>query len=610
MPTSRMISRLVLSIFFFATTNHSFGQNYFSRIISSTGLSAHERLPEGTAQHYSSTIYVREPRFSPSGDLSIVLPGFGAMPVNFTRWYHYGNSFSYFGRPAGQPDGEVVFSRAGNRWHGMVITSNLIKYIIQQTTDDVYAISVVDEMSYRRLDANNDVEIPEPDIAVNPDICSPTNFCLADPVTIDIMTVYSPAARDYLGGVSSTVASLTTAITNMNVANLNSGVNAAVQFNLVHTEEVAYTETGNPSTDLNSLREADGIIDNVLTLRTVHQADLVSLILAPPSTSCGVGFLNTNSTNYFQILGFNVVLAGCAVSNFTLAHELGHNMGLRHDRYVDPSNTPCPNHHGYVNQAAFSSPVVNKRWRTILAYADQCFDAGFGCDRVNNWANPAILRNGDPMGIPVGDPMAADEVYAINRFACVVASFQGLSVVPMKFISLSGNIIRDEIDVEWKTQNESNVNRYIIEASLRLPDNFRTIHTVSANNRPQNTYRSTVPFLANDDVFIRIKGIDNDGKVTYSTVLHLPSTRNKGFNVELIQNPVHDVLRLRLREVKEGETTLRIFSVNSQQVYQKTMLLGSGMATCEVPVSSLTPGLYILQAVHEGKSITKKFIRH
>ena len=601
------ISLVLISAFVFKTST---AQNYFSRVIPASELTANEKLPEGNQQNFSSTTYVREAGFSPSGDISIVLPGIGAMPVTFMRWYHYPNSFSYAGRPAGQPEGEVVFSRSGNRWHGMITTSELVKYIIQQTTDDVYAISVIDEMSYRSLDAENDLVIVEPDVAANPDICSATNFCVADPVIINIMVVYSTATRALWGGDAASVANITTAITNMNVANLNSGVNAAVQFNLAHAEEVAYTETGNPGTDLNSLRESDGIIDNVLTLRTVHQADLVSLIVAPPSSSCGVGFLNTNSTSYFPILGFTVVLAGCAVGNFTLAHELGHNMGLRHDRYVDASNTPCAHHHGYVNQAAFSSPTMNKRWRTILAYNDQCSDAGFYCDRVNNWANPAITRNGDPMGIPVGDPDAADEVYGINRFACAVASFQGLIVVPLKFISLTGNMIKDAIEVEWKTQNESNVSHYIVEVSSRVPGNFRTAFTVSANNRSLNTYRSSIPFPTGEDVFIRVKGIDRDGKITYSTVLHLRAAGDKGFTMEVVQNPVRDVLKVRLRELEQGETTLRIYSVNSKQVFQKTIFHQAGDSYREVQVASLTPGLYILQAIHNGKSETKKFIRH
>ena len=73
-------------------------------------------------------------------------------------------------------------------------------------------------------------------------------------------------------------------------------------------------------------------------------------------------------------------------------HELGHIMGLAHDRYEhcehDTSNPQCPAlvrpyAYGYVNQEAFDNLVMTlltgKNWRTVMAYNDQCDDAGFSC---------------------------------------------------------------------------------------------------------------------------------------------------------------------------------------------------------------------------------------
>ena len=87
------------------------------------------------------------------------------------------------------------------------------------------------------------------------------------------------------------------------------------------------------------------------------------------------------------------------------AHELGHNMGLRHDRYVldreERTASPYPFGFGYVNQRAFEPGApASSRWRTIMAYQRQCGDAGFRCESPLLFANPALIWRGDRLGVP------------------------------------------------------------------------------------------------------------------------------------------------------------------------------------------------------------------
>ena len=75
----------------------------------------------------------------------------------------------------------------------------------------------------------------------------------------------------------------------------------------------------------------------------------------------------------------------------TFAHELGHNMGLKHDRYTEHggNNLPYPYSVGYVNQRAFDSRAPeSSRWRTVMAYNDQCDNAGFHCTQLFRFSNP------------------------------------------------------------------------------------------------------------------------------------------------------------------------------------------------------------------------------
>ena len=59
--------------------------------------------------------------------------------------------------------------------------------------------------------------------------------------------------------------------------------------------------------------------------------------------------------------------------------------------------------YGCVNRRAFEPDAASSsRWFTIMAYPDQCDDAGFRCSQLPAFSSPRLQYNGDPLGVPYG----------------------------------------------------------------------------------------------------------------------------------------------------------------------------------------------------------------
>ena len=183
-----------------------------------------------------------------------------------------------------------------------------------------------------------------------------------------------------------------------------------------------YDESHDIGVDLSRLADpSDGHMDEVHALRDRHSADLVHLLVAGGSQG-GVAF---------RPGAYGVTYWDWGTGAF--AHELGHNMGLSHDRYQvhhhEGTLIPQPGY-GYVNQRALEAGAPrSNRWRTMMSYDTQCADAGFSCTKLLRFANPRQVWSGDPLGVPYepgasGVAGPADAAAVLNATGPVVAEWR------------------------------------------------------------------------------------------------------------------------------------------------------------------------------------------
>lgn len=221
---------------------------------------------------------------------------------------------------------------------------------------------------------------------------------LKDDVTITLLVAYTPAvARHYEDPARDLVA---LAVEEANQSFRNSGL-GQIHLKLVHTYETGYVESGSHFEHVWRFADkGDGYMDEVHALRDKYKA-AVSVLMVHDPMGCGLATRVRADADE----AFAVVHHECATSMYSLAHEIGHIIGARHDYALDNTTTPYPFGHGYV---------YGNKWRTMMSYKDACGD----CPRLPVWSSPAVKVGGVPAGSTKHDnaKVLAEQAQRVARF--------------------------------------------------------------------------------------------------------------------------------------------------------------------------------------------------
>jgi len=196
------------------------------------------------------------------------------------------------------------------------------------------------------------------------------------------------------------------------------GGNFSVTTELAHAQEINYDEGENMEKDLDRLSNPrDTVFKPIHALRDTHKADIVHLMIkAKPNNGCGIGWLNLGLRPEHA---FSVSDYQCALQNFSAVHEIGHNMGLAHDRFVEKDAKPGP------DQFNFGFVAMERGTRSLMAYNDQCVQQQKkNCTRLLQESSPNIKVGGIQYGNPINHPQAAYNVEVLCRNAPAAAKFR------------------------------------------------------------------------------------------------------------------------------------------------------------------------------------------
>jgi hypothetical protein len=215
-----------------------------------------------------------------------------------------------------------------------------------------------------------------------------TESCTQPETVFDVLMAYTNLARQAMGGTNAAIAQCQLAIDVSNDAYDNSQVPARMR--LVHTMEVNFSESGDQCDWLDWLDSEPA----VTTARDTYRADFVNMLT---STGSGCGRCNADATRAFTVAKWTR-----AVNSWTLAHEIGHNIGCQHNR----EDAGCTGIYTYSYGWHFFGDS-GTHWGTVMSYKGT---------RIAHFSDPDISFDGQPTGVPIGDPNEAHNAQTIiNR---------------------------------------------------------------------------------------------------------------------------------------------------------------------------------------------------
>lgn len=340
---------------------------------------------------------------APGGKTNIILPNGQQFTATLSRIEnHQLGGQSWVGEiGAGEKSGRVLLTEVSGFVFGEIIYDNEQYLIEPRQGRSGHVIYKGRDPNRIEVELENDGVIPPMQFGGQ----APASKSISKPAvtgaggTIDVGLFYHDSMIDRWGlGLAARLQFLVSLYDTALVDSLTT-----VRANLVHIEERAGTIDGKSNsatlTDLkDNTTNADGTFAGIEAIRTAKGIDVVTYIRrfkASAHVSCGNGFVlgvgagtlaggaafSYNTVSDDKDIDAPATGSFFLCSIYTLAHEIGHNMGTQHDVANTPGDGVFSFSHGYT---------VDGKFRTIMGTSSSSET------RLGMFSNPSITTCKDP----------------------------------------------------------------------------------------------------------------------------------------------------------------------------------------------------------------------
>ena len=162
--------------------------------------------------------------------------------------------------------------------------------------------------------------------------------------------------------------------------------------------------------------------------------------------------------------------------------------------------------------------------------------------------------------------------YAPNRFRVV---FKKMNVLPVTMVSVNAYQKNNDVVVEWKVVNESNMQQYEVEES-NDGRRFVKVATINAYNTGAVSYNWTDQHILPGYNYYRIRSVGLDGKATYTATVKV-LINDVAAGISIYPNPItNGIINLRFTNQPAGKYGLRLLNPLGQIIISRQIERAEG----------------------------------
>ncbi len=169
---------------------------------------------------------------------------------------------------------------------------------------------------------------------------------------------------------------------------------------------------------------------------------------------------------------------------------------------------------------------------------------------------------------------------SVTRFRVV---FTLTTPLPVSFSSVKGYKENSQVVVNWKVENELNIQHYEVECSNDgMNFETRSLQTALGNNQSMINYHFIDENPVTGNNFYRIKSVGRDGSINYSRVVKIIYTEGSA-GIRVFPNPVlNQTLKLQFSGLASGVYNFMLTNASGQVILRKAIEYTGGDATVEI----------------------------
>ena len=182
-------------------------------------------------------------------------------------------------------------------------------------------------------------------------------------------------------------------------------------------------------------------------------------------------------------------------------------------------------------------------------------------------------------------------------------------VLPVRLLSFNAVKNNKDILLNWVTGNEVNFDHSEVERSCNGTD-FYFVGNCSKTVRAFTDVNAKTICTGNDNIFYRLKMVDQDGSFNYSPVVLVKNSERECVVTGITPLLSAGRIAISFNMPQSAEVMVRLTGISGQLIRATQFIPGKGSSVQYLEgLSALPAGVYALQIIYAGDIVTQKIIK-